>query len=158
LTRHPRDGRYHFLLSRLLRRAGDEEESTVLLEKAVRLTPQLLAAQEELGDLYSRVGQHAKADATYRAGLGAARAQETLYRCQACAYVTHQEQARCFQCNRWGTLQPMTQREAQARGTAPLSLRERATSVRQGLQAAWIRVAGQLPSGDYAVLREDAEQ
>jgi tetratricopeptide (TPR) repeat protein len=158
LARHPQDGRYHFLLSRLLHRAGEEEESAVLLERAVRLTPQLLAAQEELGDLYSRVGQHAKADATYRAGLGAARAQETVYRCQACGYVTHQEQARCFQCNRWGTLQPMTRREAQARGPAPLNLRERATSVRQSLQAAWIRVAGQLPAGDYAVLPEDAEQ
>ena len=158
VARHPRDGRCHFLLSRLLRRLGKEEESIILLEKAVRLTPQLLEAQEELGDSYSRVGQHAKAEAIYRAGLSAARAQEMAYRCQACAYVTREEQARCFQCNRWGTFEKMTRTEAEARAAIPRNLLERATSVRQSLSAVWSKIAGQLPSGDRAVLRKGSQE
>ncbi|KPL23752.1 MAG: hypothetical protein AMJ93_03900 [Anaerolineae bacterium SM23_84] len=154
MTRHFRDGRYPFLLSKLLQLAGEEEESTALLEKAVRLAPLLLEAKERLGDLYSRVGLHAKAEAVYRAGLDAALAEETVYRCQVCGYVTGQEQARCFQCNRWATFEAMTRSEAGARGPMSRSLRERATSVRQSLREAWTRVAGQLPAGGHPVLRE----
>jgi len=148
LARHPQDGRYHFLLSRLLRRSGEKEESVALLEQAVRLTPESLEAQEQLGDLYTGVGHNIKAGMTYRAGLSAARAQETAYRCRACGYVTGEEQARCFQCNSWSTLEKMMRVEASARVSIPANLLERAGAVRQRLYLAWNRIAGQLPSGD----------
>lgn len=148
VAHHPRDGRYRFLLARLLRQAGEEEEGIRQLEQAVQLSPQLLEAQQELGDLHTRLGQEAQATATYRAGLGAARAQETVYLCRACAYITQEEQARCFQCNRWGTLERMTRSEAEARASLPRNLLERASAVRQSLSSFWSRIAGQLPSGD----------
>lgn len=146
VARHSRDGRYHFLLSQLLRRAGEEEEGIVLLEQAAQLTPRLLEAQEQLGDLYSRSGRHAKAGMTYRAGLGAARPQEMVYRCRVCGYVTQEAQPRCFQCDAWSAFEGMTR--AEARAGAPGSLLGRAGAMRQRLSAAWNRVAGQLPSGE----------
>jgi len=147
VARHSRDGRYHFLLARLLRYLGREEESIALLEKAVVLTPQLLQAQEELGDLYTRLGQDALASTRYRAGLSAARAEETVYRCQVCSYVTREGQARCFQCNHWGTLEKMTRAEAEAHVSMPRSILERANEARQSLYSLWNRIAGQLPPG-----------
>ncbi len=146
-VRHSQDGRHRFLRARLLRQVGEEEESVALLEEAVQLAPQLVVAQEELGNLYARVGQDARASASYRAGLDAARAQETIYRCRACAYVTREEQARCFQCNRWGTLEKMTQGEAESRASIPRNLLERASAARQSLSSLWHRIAGQLPPG-----------
>ncbi|MGQ9493592.1 MAG: tetratricopeptide repeat protein [Anaerolineae bacterium] len=148
LARHPKDGRYAYLLSRLLRCAGEEEESIVLLEKTVHLTPQWLSAQEELGDMYARSGQEAKAALAYRSGLSFARAQETVYRCQACAYITKEEQARCFQCNRWGTFEKMTRGEAEARAVSSHNLLQRAGAVRQSLSSAWDRIARPLLPGD----------
>lgn len=146
VARHPRDGRYHFLLSRLLQRGGEEQEGIVLLEQATRLSPWLLEAQVELGDLYSRSGRDDKAGMTYRAGLAAARAQETVYRCQACGYVTRETQPRCFQCGAWGAFEGMTQAEAYME--APDHLTAVAGVMRQRLSAAWNRLAGQLPSGE----------
>nr|MBC7245792.1 hypothetical protein [Chloroflexota bacterium] len=148
LARHPRDGRYAYLLSRLLCRAGEEEESTAWLEKAVHLTPQLLAAQEELGGTYARVGQEAKAALTYHDGLSVALAQETVYRCQACGYVTKENQARCFQCNHWGTFEKMTRGEAEMRALPSRNLLQRAGAVRQSLSSAWDRIARPLLPGD----------
>jgi tetratricopeptide (TPR) repeat protein len=147
VARHLQDGRYHLLLSRLLHRAGAEEESIALLERAVRLTPSLLQAQKDLGDVYARVGQDSKARLAYRAGLGAARAQEVAYCCRACGYVTRQDQPRCFRCDRWGTLAEMTWAEAQARVPAGANVLERAGTVRRKLYAAWNKIAGQLPPG-----------
>jgi tetratricopeptide (TPR) repeat protein len=148
LARHTQDGRYHLLLSQLLRRSGEEEEGIVLLEQAARLTPGLLQAQQELGDLYSAVGHTAKAGSAYRAGLSAARAQETVYRCCVCGYVTREEQARCFQCNHWGAFEAVTQAEAYASVPVPANLIQRAGAMRERLSGAWRRVAGQLPSGE----------
>jgi lipopolysaccharide biosynthesis regulator YciM len=147
VARHPRDGRYRFLLAKLLRQAGEEDKSLARLEEAVRLSPHLTEAQEELGDLYARAEQVRVASATYRAGLGAARAQETVYRCAACAYVTHEDQERCFQCNRWGTLESTTRGEAEARASFPRSLLE-PRKVARSLSTLWNKVAGQLPSGN----------
>ena len=146
VARHPQDGRQYFLLSRLLRSAGQEEERVIQLQQAVRLGPELLAAQEELGGLYTQVGDAAKATVAYREGLAAARAQETVYRCKVCAYVTEQEQERCFQCNRWNSFESMTRMEAEARGSGPRNLLQRAGSVRQSLQSAWSRIRRQLPA------------
>ena len=146
VAHHPQDGRYRFLLSRLLCLTGDEAEAIAALEEAVRQTPNLLEGQQELGDVLSASGQTLQAGNTYRAGLNAARAQEMVYRCRACGYVTGEEQLRCFQCARWDTLDKMSR--AEALFTAPANLLERADAVRQKLQAAWTRVAGQLPSGD----------
>jgi tetratricopeptide (TPR) repeat protein len=143
MVRHPRDGRYCFLLSRLLRRIGDDVEALAALTKAVRLTPGLLEGQQELGDSLSDRGQTAQAGDTYRAGLHAARSQEAVFRCRICGHVTREEQARCFQCSRWDTLEKMTR--AEALFTAPATLLERAGAVRQRLQATWTRIAGQLP-------------
>ncbi len=144
VARHPRDGNYHFLLSRLLRRAGHEEEGVDLLEQATRLSPGLLEAQEQLGDLYSRGGRDDKAGITYRAGLAAARAQEMMYQCQVCGNVTHEAQPRCFWCNAWGTFERLRQAEAYAE--APDSLTGVAGVMHQWLSAVWNRLAGQLPS------------
>jgi tetratricopeptide (TPR) repeat protein len=146
VTRHPRDGRYHFLLSQLLRRAGQEEEGIDLLQQAARLSPGLLEAQEQLGDLYSRSGRDDKAGTTYRAGLAAARAQETVYRCQVCGYVTRETQLRCFQCGAWCTFGGLTQAEAYVEVSDDLT--GIAGVMRQRLGAAWNRLAGQLPSGE----------
>lgn len=156
-SRHSTEGRYHFLLSRLLRGVGQEEERVLQLQQAVRLSPQLLAAQEELGELYSRVGEAAKAALTYREGLAAARAQETVYRCKVCAYVTEEEQARCFQCNRWGSLESVSRMEAEARGLMPGNLLQRAGAVRQSLQSAWSKIRAQLPSGESRPLEDHEE-
>ncbi|MEM4723463.1 MAG: tetratricopeptide repeat protein [Candidatus Hadarchaeum sp.] len=147
LTRHPKDGRYYFLLSKLLRRAGEEEESRTLLEQAAYCTPQLLVAQEELGNEYSRVGQADKAAMAYHDGLRIACAQETVYRCQVCGYITKEEQLRCFQCNRWGTFEKMTRGEAEARLPAPRSLLERTNVVRQSLTSTWVKLTGRLLPG-----------
>ena len=148
VARHPQDGRQYFLLSRLLRGVGQEEERVIQLQQAVRLNPQLLAAQEELGELYERIGDTAKAILTYKAGLAGARSQETIYRCKVCAYVTAEEQARCFQCNRWGSFECMSRMEAEARGPAGAArnLLQRAGAVRQSLQSAWSKIRGQLPA------------
>jgi tetratricopeptide (TPR) repeat protein len=146
-SRQPTEGRYRFLLSRLLRGVGQEEERVLQLQQAVRLSPQLLAAQEELGGVYTRVGEAAKAALTYRGGLAAARAQETVYRCRVCGYLTEEEQARCFQCNRWGSFESMTRMEAEARGLVARNLLQRAGAVRDSLQSAWSKIRGQLPSG-----------
>ena len=148
VARHPRDGRYPFLLARLLSRAGQEAESAALFKEAVRVSPQLLEAQAELGDCYARAGQDALARATYQAGLDAARAQECVYSCRVCGYSTQEGQARCFQCNRWGTLEKVTRSEAGARASAPKNLIERASAVRQSLSTAWNRITGLLPPGD----------
>lgn len=148
VARHSQDGRYHFLLARLLRQAGEEAESVASLEQAVRLAPQLLEAQAELGDLYARAGQDTAASAIYQAGLNAARAQESVYCCRACGYITQEAQARCFQCSRWGTLERTTRREAEDRAAFPKSLVERANAARESLTALWHRFAGQLPSGE----------
>ncbi len=145
---HACDGRYCLLLAYLLRLVGEQEKSQVCLEEAVRLTPQLLAAQEALGDLQAGGGQEAQASATYRTGLAAARAQESVYFCRSCAYVTQEEQARCFRCGRWGTLEKATRGEAEARGSAPRNLLERASAVRHNLSSLWSKIAGQLPAGD----------
>jgi len=142
VARHPRDGRYPFLLARLLRRAGQEAESATLFKEAVRVCPQLLEAQAELGDSYARAEQDALARATYRAGLDASRSQESVYSCRVCSYFTQEEQARCFQCNRWGTLEKVTRKEAEARASAPKNLIERARAVRQSLSTAWNRITG----------------
>ena len=154
LSRHVQDGRYCFLLSRLLRRVGEEEESNTLLAEAVRLSPQLLEAQQELGDVYSCVGQHAKAQAAYRDGVHAARVRETVYRCRQCAYITQEEQPRCFNCNRWGTLEPMPRGAAEGRGLASRTLRSQAASLRRSLRAAWTKIAGQLPEGGHATIQQ----
>ena len=146
VARHPQDGRQYFLLSRLLRSVGQEEERAIQLQQAVRLSPELLAAQEELGDLYGQVGDTTKATLTFKGGLAAARAQETVYRCKVCAYITEEEQERCFQCNRWGSFESMSRTEAEARGPVPRNLLQRADSVRQSLQSAWSRIRGQLPA------------
>lgn len=145
-ARHPTEARYRLLLSRLLRSAGQEEESVLQLQQAVRLSPQLLEAQDALGEIYARVGETGKASMAYRAGLAAARAQETVYRCRICAYVSQEEQARCFRCNRWGTFERVTRAEAEARGSAPRGLLERASAVRESLQSAWSRIRVQLPA------------
>jgi len=147
VARHPGDGRYPFLLARLLRTAGQEAESAALLKETVRVSPQLLEAQAELGDSYARAGLDAMARATYRAGLDAAHSQQCVYSCSACGYYTLEEQARCFQCNRWGTLEKITRREAEARAAAPRGLIERASALRQSLGTAWNRIAGFLPEG-----------
>ena len=156
-SRHSTEGRYRFLLSRLLRGVGQEEERVLQLQQAVRLSPQLLAAQEELGELYSRAGEATKAAQTYGGGLAAARAQETVYRCTVCAYVTEEEQARCFQCNRWGSFESMSRMDAEARGFMPRKLLERAGAVRQSLQSAWSKIRGQLPAGQSSPLGGDGE-
>ncbi len=147
LTCHLQDGRYYFLLSKLLRRAGEEEESMASLAQATYWTPELLAAREELGDEYSRVGQADKAAMTYRDGLRIARAQETVYRCQVCGYITKEEQVRCFQCNRWVTLAKMTRGEAEVRLPAPRNLFQRASVVRQSLASTWGKLTGRLLPG-----------
>jgi len=146
-ARHPQDGRYRYLLAQLVRRAGQEEESVHLLEIAVRQSPQLLAAQQDLGDVYSAVGQEAKAGATYRAGLAAARAGEAVYRCRVCGYVTEEEQPRCFQCNRWGVFESMSRAVTEGRATIPQRLLGRMDAVRQGLRSLRSKIAGQLPPG-----------
>jgi len=148
LGQHLEDGRYHFLLSRLLRQAGQAEESSALLEKAVQLTPQLLQAQEELGDQLSCMGEEGQAALVYRTGLKAARGDEFVYRCRVCGYVTQEEQPRCFECNRWGTLDKMRRIEAQARASVASGLLERANSARRRLSSAWSKIARQLPAGD----------
>jgi tetratricopeptide (TPR) repeat protein len=148
VARHPQDGGQRLLLSRLLHGVGQEEERVVQLQQAVRLSPELLEAQEELGDLYARVEDTAQATLTYRGGLAAARGQETVYRCRVCAYLTREEQARCFQCNRWGTFEQMPRKESEARGSVPRNLVERAGAVRESLQSAWSKIRGQLPSGE----------
>ena len=147
MARHRRDGRYHLLLAKLLRRVDEQDGSLTELEEAVRLAPQLTEAQEELGDSYARAGQANMAKATYQEGLRAARAQEIAYRCTACAYVTKEEQERCFQCNRWGTLERMTRKEAEARASFPRNLLEPGHVVRR-LSTLWNKVAGQLPPGN----------
>jgi tetratricopeptide (TPR) repeat protein len=147
-SRHSNEGRYCFLLSRLLRGVGQEEDRVLQLQQAVRLSPQLLAAQEELGELYSRFGDVTKAALAYRGGLAAARAQEIVYRCRVCAYVTEEEQSRCFQCNRWGSLEGMRRMEAEARRSLPRNLLQRAGAVRQSLRSAWSKVRAQLSSGE----------
>jgi len=145
---HPRDGKYDLLLSRLLRQVGEEASGTRHLERAVELCPQLLDAQQELGDLYARLGREAEASATYHNGLKAALAQETTYRCRVCGYLTQEEQPRCFRCNRWGTFEHVSRAEAHARNAPVHNLLERASAVRASLSTFWSRVAGQLPSGD----------
>jgi len=146
LSRHGRDGRYHLLLSRWLYQAGQDTESRSLLEEAVRLSPGLLDAQVDLGDLHCRAGQEEQASAAYRAGLVAAQANETVYRCRACGYVTREEQARCFECNRWGTLDGMTRGAAEAHTAGARRLVERASAVRQRLGSVWGRITRWLPS------------
>ncbi|MBM4429560.1 MAG: tetratricopeptide repeat protein, partial [Chloroflexi bacterium] len=148
LSQHTEDGRYHFLLSRLLRKAGQGEEGTALLERAVQLAPQLLRAQEELGDLFSCMGHEEQASLVYRTGLKAARGNEPVYRCRICGYVTQEEQPRCFECNRWGTLEKMTQAEAQAGTLAVSGFLQRASIARRRLSSAWQKMARQLPTGD----------
>lgn len=145
---HPRNGKYDLLLSRLLRQVGEEAEGTRHLERAVELCPQLLDAQQELGDLFARLGRETEASAVYHNGLSAALAQGTTYRCRVCGYLTQEEQPRCFQCNRWGTFERMSRAEAQARGIPARNLLERASAVRGSLSSFWSRIAGQLPSGD----------
>jgi tetratricopeptide (TPR) repeat protein len=147
LSRHPKDGRYSFLLSKLLRRAGEEGESRALLEQTVCLSPYLLDAQEELGNEYSRVGQEDKAAVAYHDGLRVARAQETVYRCQACGYTTKEAQPRCFQCNRWGTFEQTTRGETEARLPTPSNLLQRANVVRQSIASTWDRFTGRLLPG-----------
>jgi tetratricopeptide (TPR) repeat protein len=156
-SRHSTEGRYHFLLSRLLRGADQEEERILQLQQAVRLSPQLLAAQEELGELFSRVGEATKSALTYRGGLAAARTQETVHRCKVCAYVTEEEQERCFQCNRWGSFESMSRMEAEARGSMPRNLLQQASAVRQSLQSAWSKIRGQLPAGESRPLGDAGE-
>lgn len=148
ISRHPRDGRYHLLLARLLRQLGEHDESLSLLQQAARLTPVLLEAQIELGDWYGSHGQDARASETYRDGLRAAQTRETVYRCRACGYLTRQEQPRCFECNRWGTLQRTTRGQAQSTSLLPWRVAQRATAVRRTVTSLWSRVAGQLPPGD----------
>ncbi len=148
VARHPEDGRQRLLLSRLLRGVGQEEERVIHLQQAVHLSPELLAAQEELGDLYTQVGETAKATLTYKDGLISARGQETVYRCKVCAYVTVEPQERCFQCNRWGSFESMSRMEADGRGSGPRNLLQRAGAALRGqsLQSVWSRIRGQLPA------------
>jgi len=147
VARHRRDGRYHFLLARLLRQADQDDESLAELEETMRLAPHLTEAHQLLGDVYARADRITTASATYRAGLKAAAAQETVYRCTACAYVTKEEQERCFQCSRWDTLERMSKGEAEARASFPRSLLALRT-VARSLTVLWNRVAGQLSPGD----------
>jgi len=158
MTEHPHDGRYPFLLSRLVRQVGEEEEGIVLLEKAVGLSPHLLEAQQELGDLYAQVGQEAKAQAIYRSGLRAALENERVFRCRACGYVTQEEQSRCLRCSRWGTFEEVRLGQVEGAGELSRSLLQRADAMRQSLRAAWSRISGQLPSGDRAPVIEDASE
>ena len=158
LAKHPRDGGYSLLLSRLLRRVGEQEEGFSLLEKAVRLSPRLLEAQQELGDLYAKAGQAGRAQAAYRAGLCAALEDEQVLRCRACGYVTKEGQARCFRCNRWGTFEIVPRGQIETPGELSPGLLQKAGAVRQSLRAAWGRVSGQLASGDYSAIREDASE
>ena len=147
VNRHPEEARYHLLLSRLLRGVGAEEERVVRLEEAVCLNPQLLEAQEELGGLYSQVGESTRASATFRNGLAAAREMGPVYRCRVCGYISAEQQLRCFQCDRWGVFESMARAEANARGKAPQSLLQRAGVVGHSLQSAWSKIRGQLPPG-----------
>jgi tetratricopeptide (TPR) repeat protein len=156
VSQHPRDGRYPFLLSRLVQRVGEEEEGVTLLERAVRLSPHLLEAQQELGDFYAQVGQQAKAHFVYRAGLRAALQDDQVFRCRACGYVTKEEQPRCFHCSRWGTFEGVPRRQVRAAGEPSQNLLERADAMRQSLRAAWSRISGQLPPGDHDSMQEDA--
>jgi tetratricopeptide (TPR) repeat protein len=156
MAQHSRDGRYSFLLSRLLRRIGEEEESVALLERAARMSPHLLEAQQELGDFYAHVGQDAKAQTAYRAGLRAALHEDQVFRCRACGYVTEEEQLRCFQCGRWGTFEGVPRQQVSAPGELSQGLLERADAVRQSLRAAWSRISGQLPPGHQDSKQEDA--
>ncbi len=156
MSEHPSDGRYTFLLSRLVRRVGEEEEGFALLEKAVRLAPHLLEAQQELGDLYAELGQEGKARAAYHAGLREALEGEWVFRCRACGYVTREEQSRCFRCGRWGTFERVPRGQVRASGEMPQRLLARADALRQSLRAAWSQVSGQLPPGHPASAGEDA--
>jgi tetratricopeptide (TPR) repeat protein len=158
VARHPEDGRQRFLLSRLLRGVGQEEERVVQLQQAAHLSPELLAAQEELGDLYTQVGDTARATLTYRGGLSSARGQETVYRCKVCAHVTAEEQERCFQCNRWGSFERMSRMEAEARGSGPRNLLQRAGAVRQSLQSAWTKIREQLPAPESRTQSTDGRR
>ncbi len=156
MTQHPRDGRYPLLLSRLVRRVGEEEEGVTLLERAVRLSPHLLEAQQELGNLYAQVGQEGRAQAVYRAGLRAALEHEQVFRCRACDYVTQEEQPRCFRCGRWGTIEGAPRGQVQVPGELSPSLLQRADAIRRSLRVAWRRVSEQLPPGDNPATGEDA--
>jgi tetratricopeptide (TPR) repeat protein len=147
LSRHSRDGRYYSLLRRLLRQAKQDSESQKLLEEAARLSPELLDVQVELGDMYSEAGQEEQAKAAYRAGLVAARANEKVYRCRVCGYVSREEQARCFECNRWGTTEGMTRSAVEEYAVGAKRLVARAAAVRQSLGSVWGRITRQLPSG-----------
>jgi tetratricopeptide (TPR) repeat protein len=146
LTHHPEDGRYHFLLAKLLREAGEAREAMALLEDTVRLAPHLVEAQEQLGQAYARLGRAEMANATFRAGLSAARTREVVYQCTACGYVTKQEQQRCFRCNRWGTLQRTTREDAESRESLPESLLERG-NITRSLNTFWSKVVRQLTAG-----------
>jgi len=158
MGQHPGDGRYAHLLSRLLQRVDEEEESVTLLERAVRLSPQLLQAQQELGDVYAQAGNEAKAQAVYRAGLGAALADEQVFRCRACGYVTQETQSRCFNCGRWGTLEAVRRGQLPAPSQLSQRLLERTDAMRHSLRAAWSRVSGQLPPGEHALAGEDGAE
>ncbi len=141
VQRHAEDGRYHAVLSHLLHRVGQDEESLAELEEAVRQSPELLEAQQALGDRYSASGEQAKAAQTYRVALAAARAHEAVYSCHHCGYVTRVEQKRCFRCNRWGTLRRVGPEVSTDRVVMLLGVRERAISLRRKLGLAWNRAA-----------------
>ena len=147
-ARHPRDGRYPYLLSRLLQHLGEDQQSMEMLESAVRLSPGLTQAQMELGERYVATGQGDKAFSTYRDGLSAAWAEGMVFRCRECGYTSAESQERCFQCGRWGSQETMTRGEAGARGVPGRKLLQQAAGVRRSLDSLWHRIAGLLPAGD----------
>jgi tetratricopeptide (TPR) repeat protein len=147
-VRHPQDGRYPLLLSRLLGHLGEEDQSLAMIESAVRLSPGLIQAQMELGDRYTTMGQSDRAHLTFREGLRAAWNEGTVFRCRECGYTSAESQERCFQCGRWNLFESMTRSEASMRGVSGRKLLQQAAGVRRSLDSLWHRIAGLLPAGD----------
>jgi len=143
-VRHDADGRYRYLLSRVLRAAGDTDKGRVALEQAVQLSPGLLDAQLELGDLSADAGQEVKAGRAYRAGLCAALAEEKVFQCGDCGYRASDMEERCPSCGCWHCFSEVARGEQWT--TRRPTIGQRLWGVRHRLHTAWIRIAGQLPS------------
>ena len=153
--RHPQDGRYGLLLSRLLHLVGAEEERVARLEVAARVSAPPVAALMELGELYAQAGDAERASQCYRNGLMAARGQEEVFCCRVCGNVSSENQQRCFRCGNWQTFESRVRAGCEKKSTAPFDLLERASKVRHRLGSTWSRIKGLLPSAAPHSREED---
>lgn len=152
MRRWPGRGAYSLGLARLALRQGDVEGAGEYLICAIEADPALVEAHQLLASLYQEASQWPRVVETLWAGLKAARADDVLYRCLGCGFVSAQDQPRCFRCGRWHGFQPVPRGILAAEVAAA-----EAASARPALRERALQLWGRFVQGRLARPAEHSE-